>query len=192
MAAPKILAFAGSAREKSWNKKLVRLGADAARAAGAEVTLIDLRDFPMALMDEDLEAREGLPPNAKKLKELFLAHTGLLISSPEYNGSHPPLLKNALDWLSRPVKGERPYHAFVGKGAALYCATPSAIGGNRMLPQLRVLLSILQVQVIPEQLGLAHADKAFGADGKLADAAVQKKAEGVAEALVGFLKKYSA
>ena len=82
MAAPKILAFAGSTRTESFNKKLVQLAAAGARAAGAEVTVIDLRDFPLPLFDEDLEKKEGLPAIGRQLKDLMLAHAGLLLSCP--------------------------------------------------------------------------------------------------------------
>jgi NAD(P)H-dependent FMN reductase len=85
--APKILAFAGSAREASFNKTLVKIAAEGAKAAGGEVPYIDLRDLPMPLFDQDLEAKEGLPENVLKFKELMMAHRGFLIASPEYNGS---------------------------------------------------------------------------------------------------------
>ena len=104
---PKILAFAGSGRKESWNKKLARVAAEAVRKAGCETTLVDLADYPLPIFDEDLEAREGLPAPAKELKGLFLDHQGLLISSPEYNSSVTALLKNTIDWMSRPVQGRR-------------------------------------------------------------------------------------
>src|SRR5262249_29719722 len=104
--APRILAFAGSTRRDSFNKKLAGIAADGARAAGAEVTFIDLRDYPLPLYDGDLEAEKGLPEQAQRLKKLFLDHDGLLISSPEYNSSISGVLKNTIDWVSRPVPGE--------------------------------------------------------------------------------------
>ena len=94
---PRIVAFAGSARRNSFNLKLVKVAAEGARAAGADVTVLDMRDFPMPLFDQDLEAAEGSPKNARKLKKIMLAHNGLLIASPEYNSSITPLLKNAID-----------------------------------------------------------------------------------------------
>src|SRR5262245_29509779 len=103
---PKVLAFAGSARKQSLNKRLVQVAAEGARRAGAEVTLIDLKDYPLPLYDGDLEAGEGLPQNARRLRELMLGHDGFLISSPEYNGSLSPLLKNVIDWCSRSVDGQ--------------------------------------------------------------------------------------
>src|SRR5262245_41278463 len=108
MSTPRILAFAGSTRTESYNKRLVRIAAQGARSAGAEVTVIDLRDLPLPLFDEDLEKNEGLPASGRKLKDLFLAHHGLMISSPEYNSSISGVLKNAIDWVSRPVPGEAP------------------------------------------------------------------------------------
>jgi chromate reductase, NAD(P)H dehydrogenase (quinone) len=84
---PRILAFASSTRRESFNKKLVAIAAQGAREAGAEV--IDLKDFPLPLLDQDLEAEEGMPENGKKLKKLFIDHDGLLIASPEYNSFLP-------------------------------------------------------------------------------------------------------
>ena len=104
----KILAFAGSTRTESFNKKLVKIAVEGARAAGAEVTLIDLRDFPMPLYDGDLEAASGLPENAKKVKQLMISHHGFLISAPEYNSSITAVLKNTFDWVSRPETDDEP------------------------------------------------------------------------------------
>src|SRR3954469_3729847 len=103
MGKPRILAFAGSLRRDSFNKKLVKIAAHGARAAGADVTEIDLKELPLPVYDGDLETAEGLPQNAKKLKELFVAHQGLLIASPEYNSSISAALKNVIDWVSRPA-----------------------------------------------------------------------------------------
>src|SRR3954470_7217353 len=103
---PRILAFAGSLRRDSFNKKLLPIAARAAQGAGAEVTLIDLKDFPLPLFDQDLEVEQGMPESGKKLKQLFIDHDGLLIASPEYNSSLTAVLKNALDWVSRPAPGE--------------------------------------------------------------------------------------
>ncbi len=106
---PRILAFASSTRRESFNKKLVTIAAQGAREAGAEVTLIDLKDFPLPLFDQDLEAEQGMPENGKHLKKLFIDHDGLLIASPEYNSSLPAVLKNVIDWVSRPAPGELPW-----------------------------------------------------------------------------------
>jgi NAD(P)H-dependent FMN reductase len=122
---PKILAFAGSTRTESYNKKLVRIAVASARAAGAEVTYHDLRDLPLPFYDGDLEAEEGLPANARKWKDLLLAHHGLLISAPEYNSSITAVFKNAIDWASRRVPGEPPLACFTGKVAALMSTSPA-------------------------------------------------------------------
>ena len=123
---PKILAMAGSTREASFNKKLVRIAVSGARSAGAEVTIVELRDLGLPLYDGDLETRDGLPPAVRKLKDLMLAHQGFMISSPEYNSSISAVLKNAIDWASRPVPGEAPLECFTGKTAAIMSASPGA------------------------------------------------------------------
>lgn len=161
---PKILAFSGSIRRDSWNGKLIRAAVDATRAAGGDVTLIDLADYPLPLMNEDLEAREGLPANALRLKALFKEYDALLIASPEYNSSIPPLLKNTLDWVSREWQGESGLVPYQNKLAALLAATPGTFGGMRMLPHLRQVLNTLGVLVLPGQFSLAHADTAFDAE----------------------------
>jgi len=116
MSAPvKLLAFAGSTRKESFNKKLVKIAAEGARNAGAEVQYIDLRDYALPLFDEDFERESGLPATGLALKELFIGHDGFLLSAPEYNSSISGVLKNTIDWLSRPRAGEAPLAAFTGK-----------------------------------------------------------------------------
>lgn len=170
MTLPKILAFAGSARTGSLNKKLIKIAAAGAHAAGAHVTLIDLRDYPMPLYDGDLEAAQGLPENAKKMKELFLTHDGLLISSPEYNSSVSPLLKNTIDWISRPAPNETPLLCFKNKVACLMSTSPGALGGLRGLVTLRSILDNILVLVHPDQIAVPKAHEAFTEEGKLKDA----------------------
>jgi NAD(P)H-dependent FMN reductase len=181
---PKILAFAGATRTQSWNKKLIRAGAEAARGAGAVVTLIDLRDFPMPLYDGDLEAAEGLPPQAREFRNLMIAHDGFLIACPEYNSSITGVLKNALDWASRAQPNEPPVPAFRGKVAGLLAASPGALGGVRGLLTVRQVLTGLGTLVVPTQFALARAAEAFDADANLKDPAQRKAVEGVAGQLV--------
>jgi NAD(P)H-dependent FMN reductase len=176
---PKVLAFAGSARRDSFNKKLVRIAAAGAQAAGAEVTIIDLADFPMPIFDEDLEAREGMPPHAKRFKELLKAHHGLLISSPEYNSSITALLKNSLDWASRPEPGDNGLVAFAGKVAGLMSASPGALGGLRGLVTLRMILANIQVLLLPDQVAISQAHEAFNPDGSLKDANRRQSVEAI-------------
>src|SRR5262245_50287143 len=125
----KILAFAGSTRTGSWNKKLIKVAIRGAEAAGAQVTHLDLRDLVLPLYDGDLEDSQGLPPGGRKFKDLLLAHDGIMISSPEYNSSISGVLKNAIDWASRPAGGEKPLECFEGKAAILMSTSPGNLGG---------------------------------------------------------------
>jgi NAD(P)H-dependent FMN reductase len=176
---PKILAFAGSTREASWNKRLVKVAAEGARSAGAEVTVIDLRDFPMPLYDGDLEAGEGLPEAAKRLKALFMAHQGLLIGSPEYNGGMSAVLKNTIDWLSRKEGDELGLAAYKDKVAGIMSTSPGKLGGLRGLVHIREILTNIGVLVIPQQHALGGAVDAFGDDGMLVDSAQQAIVTGI-------------
>ncbi|MBW4682553.1 MAG: NAD(P)H-dependent oxidoreductase [Microcoleus vaginatus WJT46-NPBG5] len=185
---PKILAFAGSTRRDSYNKKLVKVAAQGARSAGAEVTFLDLRDLPLPLYDEDLEAEQGIPQNALKLKELMMDHQGFLIASPEYNSSLSAVLKNAIDWASRPASPDEPMLAcFSYKVAAIMSASPGGIGGMRGLVHLRSLLGNIKVIVLPDQVAVPKVHEAFNADGTMKDpqqqASIEKLGENVARML---------
>lgn len=181
---PKVLAFAGSTRAGSWNKKLIRVAAHAAEAAGAEVTLLDLRDLNLPLYDGDLEEREGLPEGARRLKQLMKAHDAFLISSPEYNSSISGALKNAIDWASRPLEDAVPLEAFAGKVAGLMAASPGALGGLRGLVHLRAILSNIKVLVLPEQLAISKAHEAFDDEGNLKDEKQRAGIENIARRVV--------
>ena len=174
---PKILAFAGSTRTDSYNKKLIKIAIAGAKAAGAEVTHLDLRDLPLPLYDGDLEEQGGLPANARKLKDLMLAHHGFLISAPEYSSSITGVLKNAIDWASRPVAGEPPLNCFTDKVVGLMSASPGALGGLRGLVHVRAILGNINCLVIPDQMAIAKAHEAFNADGTLKDAKQQAAIE---------------
>lgn len=187
--APKILAFAGSTRTDSFNKKLVRIAVSGARQAGAEVTHIDLRDYTLPLYDGDLEQREGLPANARKLKDLFLAHQGLLIAAPEYNSSISAVLKNAIDWVSRPVPGEPPLGCFIDKVAALMSASTGALGGLRGLVTVRSILGNIRVIVLPDQVAVPKAHEAFNPDGSLKDPKQQAAVENLGRNLAQVLTR---
>jgi NAD(P)H-dependent FMN reductase len=166
----KILAFAGSSRKKSFNKKLVKIAAAGAESAGATVTIIDLADYAMPVFNQDLELEQGMPEKAHKFKKLLIEHDGFLIASPEYNSAFSPLLKNVIDWASRAEsKDEPPLVAFRGKVAAIMAASPGGLGGIRGLVFLRMLLANLGVVVMPEQQAIAQAFKAFDEDGSLVD-----------------------
>lgn len=188
----KILAFAGSTRTASFNKKLVKVAAEGARMAGATITNLDLRDLPLPLFDEDLETHEGLPDNAKKLKALFIDHHGFLIASPEYNSSITAVLKNAIDWASRPAPGEAPLACFDSKVASIMSASPGALGGLRGLVHLRSLLGNIRVIVMPGQIAVPKAHEAFDVNGSIVDPNQRASVEKLGENLAHILKKLHA
>jgi chromate reductase, NAD(P)H dehydrogenase (quinone) len=189
MSQVKLLAFAGSTRTASFNKQLVKIAAEGAREAGAAVTLVDLRDLPMPLFDGDLEDAEGLPANAKKLKALFRENDGFLIASPEYNSSITAVLKNSIDWVSRPETDDEPsLVAFRGKTAALMSASPGGMGGLRGLVHLRSILGNIGVHLLPEQVTVSGAYEAF-VDRKLKDSAKQSQVLALGKSLTEFTAK---
>ena len=163
-----IAVIVGSIREGSYNRALGELAAASLEAQSASVTRVDLAAFDLPLYSAALEA-DAFPPAALKLKALFAAQDGLLFVSPEYNGSLSPLLKNAIDWASRPTGGEGlvALTAYRGKAAALMSASISPFGGLRGLMHLRQILSTIQMLVIPEQVVVPAAHAAFAEDGSL-------------------------
>ena len=186
---PKILAFAGSTRKESYNKKLVKIAVQGARKTGAEVTFLDLRDLPLPLYDGDLEEKEGLPRNARQLKDLMLAHHGFLISSPEYNSGISGVFKNAIDWASRPAPNEPSLACFQNKLASLMSASPGTLGGLRGLVHVRLILSNIGVTVLPTQMAVPKAHEAFLPDGSLKDPKQQAGIEKLGMELAEKLRK---
>ena len=189
MSNPRILAFAGSARTDSYNARLVQVAAGGARTAGADVTVLNLKEYPLPLFDQDIEQEQDTPENAKKLKQLFLNHDGLLISSPEYNSSITPLLKNTIDWVSRAAEGEPMLAAYQGKVAALMAASPGGLGGLRGLVHVRSILSSIGVIVLPDQIAVSRAFEAFDDDGQLKDEKQRARVKGLGESVANMLKK---
>jgi NAD(P)H-dependent FMN reductase len=143
----------------------------------------------MPIYDEDLEAQEGIPENARKFKELLKAHQGLLIAAPEYNSSITAVLKNAIDWASRPEPGEPMLAAFTGKVAAIMSASPGGLGGLRGLIHVRSILSSINVLVLPEQKAISSAFQAFDEEGKLKDPKQQEAVEQLGSKLARLLAK---
>lgn len=179
MPAPRILAFAGSARRDSLNRKLLAATVRAVEAAGGVVTLLDLNEYELPLYHGDLEEEKGMPENAQRILALMQEHRGLLIASPEYNSQLTPLLKNTIDWLSR--ADDDP---FPGKVAAVVSASPGSLGGARSQQHARHLLLHLGCHVVPAQCILPKAHEAFGEDGSLVNARSQKTVETLARQLV--------
>lgn len=181
--ATKILAFAGSARVASFNKTLVKIAAAEAKSAGAEVTYIDFLDYPMPLFNEDLEAKEGLPESVLQFKALLKSHQGFLIACPEYNGSITPLLKNAIDWATRPAPEEPGLACFKHKVAAVMATSPGGLGGLRGLAHVRGILEGIGTIVIPSQKAIPNAYQAFD-QGLLKDEKQAADIQGIAQQLV--------
>ena len=163
MSAPKILILPGSTRTGSYNIKLAALAAKELTLIDVDVTRISLADYPLPLYEGDLESKAGPPENAVRLKQMIMAHHGVFIASPEYSASVTPLLKNAIDWVSRVrERGDPTYAAFKGRVFAIASASPGPGGG---LPGLMALRQILEVGcgalVIPEQVAVQRAEQAF-------------------------------
>jgi NAD(P)H-dependent FMN reductase len=180
---PRVFIIPGSARKGSLNALLARAAVESVERAAGEPTLVNLRDLAMPIYDGDLEAEQGLPEGARQLKALFKSHDALLFCSPENNASVSALMKNAIDWVSRPDGTESGLVPFQDKVALLTAASPGTLGGLRGLRHLRNTLEALQVLVLPQTLAIPAADKAFGPDGRL-DAKRQEILDGLAARLV--------
>ncbi|HYP69201.1 MAG TPA: NAD(P)H-dependent oxidoreductase [Thiobacillaceae bacterium] len=159
----RLLAFAGSLRRESFNRKALNHAVNGAREAGAEVNMIDLADYPLPLFDQDQESVSGVPENAVALKRLFIENAGLLLACPEYNSSITPLLKNTLDWVSRPWQSQSGSVPYRNKIAGLVAASASSLGGIRGLRHVREILTTLGVIVIPRQQVVSNADRVLSA-----------------------------
>jgi NAD(P)H-dependent FMN reductase len=180
----KILAFSGSLRKQSWNHSLVSLAAKAAEDAGAEVEVIRLQDFQLPMFNEDNEAELQAHPELVALREKLSSCHGLLIASPEYNGSLSAALKNTLDWLSRPGAEGSYEPAFTNKVVAIISASPADSGGIRSVNHGREVLGNLGCSVIPQQVTVGAAYQAFNEEGQLVDAAQANEVSSLAQALV--------
>ena len=187
---PKILAFAGSLRKESYNKKLVKHAIRGAEAAGGEVTYIDLYDFPLPVYNADIEENEGLPANAIKIKELMWASDGFIISSPEYNSSISAVLKNTIDWASRKASPDEVYlSCFIDKVALLLSTSPGPLGGLRGLVHLRSILENIHTFVLPGQISISNAAEAFDSQGNLKNSEDGKTIEKLSEKFVSTISK---
>lgn len=176
----KVLILAGSLRSGSFNKQLADAAMKKLAEMGAETTRIDLGDYPLPIVDQDLQSEKGTPENATKLARLFAAHDAAFIASPEYNTSIPPLLKNALDWMSM-IKDIKAYE---GLTVAIGGATNGILGTTRMLPHLRSVLMNCGCQIVTEQVTINRAATAFGSDGMPTDDLQVKLLEGACRSLM--------
>ncbi|MGM0564605.1 MAG: NADPH-dependent FMN reductase [Pseudomonadota bacterium] len=188
----RVLVFAGSLRKDSWNKKLSKQLAGFARDVGAEVTWIDLVDYPMPLFDEDVEAAE-FPAEAKAFKQLMCDHDAFIIACPEYNSSITAVLKNAIDWASRKTEPEEaPLKAFAGKVVALAGASPGGFGGLRALVPVRMLLGNIGCLVLPQQVAVPAVHNQIDEQGELVEGAVRDNLKNLAETLVDTARRQKA
>ena len=178
-----VLVVAGSTRSGSFSKQLARAACKLAESGGHSATFVDLRDHVMPLYDGDLEAAQGLPAAAIALRRLVQQHTSLLVVTPEYNASLPAVLKNALDWLSRPFAAEPNVSPFHNKVAAVMASSPGGLGGMRALVHLRQVLMNLGVLVLTEQFALGNAGAAFSPEGALLDGKQAAVVQGIVNRL---------
>jgi chromate reductase, NAD(P)H dehydrogenase (quinone) len=188
----KLLIFAGSTRQQSFNRQLAHATSALARSAGAEVTHLELSTLNVPLYNADLEA-QGTPPEVLRLKEIMHAHPAWIICSPEYNGSYTALLKNTIDWASSPIKSHPVWanstKPFAGKTVGLLSASPGALGGLRSLNQLSPLLHNLHCWVCPQQFALSRAGEAFSAQGELQGEAHRKGVQAVVDQVLWAAKR---
>ncbi|ESY64672.1 NAD(P)H-dependent oxidoreductase [Mesorhizobium sp. M0051] len=182
---PKILVFAGSVRSGAYSGRTADVAQKELAMQGAEVTRISLADYPLPILDEDLEKEKGVPENAGKLGGLILSHDGLLIATPEYNGSIPPLLKNTVDWVSRVRRdGGRPVRPLAGKVAGLCSSSKGHFAGVRCINHLRAVLVRCQMEVVTPECSVPEGANAFDEDGHFRDERLHKSMEHLCRTLI--------
>lgn len=186
----KILAFSGSFRKNSYNARIVWVAAEGSRRAGADVTLIDLTEFPMPILNPDDVDSGEFDPNALRFQKLLYENDGFIIASPEYNGSLPGGFKNAIDWASRANERFKLGEVFRGKYAAIMTASPGSFGGIRCLAHLRGILSMLQVHVHPTEIAVPFVRDKFDGDGcEMTDEKTRVLLEGLGASLAAFANR---
>lgn len=188
---PKILAFAGSLRKHSFNKRVLHVAIQGAEKAGAEVTYIDLNDFPMPIYNADHQTNNGFDENALQLQDLLARQDGLLIATPAYNGSISAALKNVIDWTSRPNDRYQKADIYPGKMAAIISASPGSLGGIRALAHLRGILSSVNVHVLPSEVAVPFVSDRFDGNAiEMIDGQMKETLENLGASLVAILRKF--
>lgn len=186
---PKILAIPGSLRRHSFNKRVLKIAAEGANQAGAYVTYIDLLDFPLSIYNADDQDQKGFSPHVLKLQGLINRHDGLLIATPSYNGSLPAVLKNAIDWTSRPNQLYQKSDLYLGKTAAIMSASPGSLGGVRALGHLRDVLTSVKVHVLPTEVAITFVEERFNGDSlNMIDQEMKQTLENLGQTLVERVK----
>ncbi|RUV02424.1 NAD(P)H-dependent oxidoreductase [Mesorhizobium sp. M6A.T.Cr.TU.017.01.1.1] len=182
---PKILVFAGSIRAGAYSGRTADVAQKELAMQGAEVTRISLADCPLPILDEDLEKEKGVPENVFKLARQIAAHDGLLIATPEYNGSIPPLLKNTIDWVSRVrTDGGRSFRPFTGKPAGLCSSSKGHFAGVRCINHLRAVLVRCQMEVVTPECSVPEGGNAFDDDGNFRDERLNRSMEHLCRTLI--------
>ena len=171
----KVVAIAGSTREGAYSKKLAKQAAAMATQLGAKVTFVDLRDYPMPLYDADVEAAQGMPESAQRLRRLILESQAIIITTPQYNDSIPAVLKNAIDWISRTEDGKRDHHPLTGRKIALMSTSPGKKGGTKALVHLKDIIGELDGTIVKQTVSVGNASTAFSAEGELTNPELKKK-----------------
>ncbi len=190
MKQPRILAFAGSLRQHSFNKRILKVAAAGAEKAGAAVTYLDLNEVPMPIYNADDQNKFGFSEHTLRMQGLLHSHDGLLIATPSYNGSLPAALKNVIDWCSRENELYRKADVFPGKMAAIMSASPGSLGGVRALGHLRDVLSSVKVHVLPAEIAVSFAAKSFDGNGtEMIDEQMKQSLEQLGASLVAMLRR---
>lgn len=180
----RILAFAGSTRKASWNRKVLAVAADGGTSAGANLQIMDLNDYPLPLYDGDLEEAEGAPPNVQKIKNMMADASGYLIACPEYNSSITPLLKNTIDWTTRPGSEGDSINCWKGKVIGLVAASSGSLGGLRGLRHVREILTNIGAIVIPDQRAVSGVNRLFDDNGRITDEKTKEQLHSLGRTLV--------
>jgi NAD(P)H-dependent FMN reductase len=184
-AIPNILVFAGSVRSGAYSGRTADVAQKTLAVQGAEVTRISLIDYPLPIFDQDLEREKGVPDNAMRLARHVAAHDGVLIATPEYNGSMPPLLKNAIDWVSRVRRDNgRAFHPLAGKPAGLCSSSEGRFAGIRAINHLRAVLVRCRMEVVTPECSVPNGEEAFGTDGAFLDDRLQQSMESLCRTLL--------
>ena len=184
----RLLLLAGSSRTGAWSGHLRDAAQRLADAAGASTNVIDLRALALPVYDADLEAAQGVPDGARRLREAIAAADAMLLVTPEYNGFPTPLVINAFAWLSRlPGEGSSPsgLATTASKPVALLSSSPGPLGGLRAMNFQRQFLQMaFAMLVVPQQFALVRAHEAFDEAGALKDAKAAQSVTGVLHALL--------
>ena len=188
MSTPKILAFAGSTRKNSFNKRLAKVALHAAEKMGAKTTFIDLLDYDMPLYSDDLLKKHGMPDSVIAFKEMLKSHNGFFIASPEYNGSLTGTLKNAIDWATIKGEGEDRMACWNGKIAGLLSASPGGLGGIRGLHHLRTILAGIGTFVLPNHLAVGNSTTNLQNDEQITDEKLQLQLESLTHEMVRVIR----